>query len=62
MLKREKLTSVKIDETLFQKFKVLCIESKFSLKKLVERSIFFYLTDKSYREKLHSQNNTKTLS
>ena len=40
-----KLTSVKVSEELFEEFKVLCVRTKFSLQKLVDRSIHLYLTD-----------------
>ena len=45
MAKNEKLTSVKVNETLFEEFKVLCVRTKFSLQKLVDRSMDLYLTD-----------------
>lgn len=59
MTKDEKLTSVKITQPLFDKFKIACLEENFSFKKLADRAIFLYLTDKEFREKLHKQNNIK---
>ena len=59
MIKQEKLTSVKITQPLFDKFKMACLQDNFSFKKLADRAIFLYLTDKAFREKIHKQNNIK---
>ena len=54
---KNKLTSVKVNEELFEEFKVLCVRTKFSLQKLVDRSIHLYLTEDDYRKKLHNHTN-----
>ena len=59
MTKEEKLTSVKITQPLFHKFKMACLEDNFSFKKLADRAIFLYLTDKEFRQKVHTINNVK---
>ena len=59
MTKEEKLTSVKITQPLFDKFKMACLEDNFSFKKLADRAIFLYLTDVEFREKVHRINNIK---
>jgi len=59
MIKNEKLTSVKITQPLFDKFKMACLEDNFSFKKLADRAIFLYLTDKDFREQVHKINNIK---
>ena len=59
MTKEEKLTSVKITQPLFDKFKMACLEDNFSFKKLADRAIFLYLTDEEFRGKLHKINNIK---
>ena len=59
MTKEEKLTSVKITQPLFDKFKMACLEDNFSFKKLADRAIFLYLTDKDFRDKVHKINNVK---
>ena len=59
MIKNEKLTSVKITQPLFDKFKMSCLEHNFSFKKLADRAIFLYLTDNEFRDKIHKQNNIK---
>jgi len=52
MIKDEKLTSVKITQPLFDKFKMACLEDNFSFKKLADRAIFLYLTDKEFKQKV----------
>lgn len=59
MIKEEKLTSVKITQPLFDKFKIACVEENFSFKKLADRCIFLYLTDKDFREQIHKQHNIR---
>ena len=55
----KKLTSVKVEQELFQEFKEECIRHKFSLQKLVDRAIYLYLTEEEFKKKLHSQINIK---
>jgi len=55
----KKLTSVKVEQELFQEFKEECVRYKFTLQKLVDRAIFLYLTDESFKQKLHNQTNIK---
>jgi hypothetical protein len=52
--KKQKLTSVKIDEDLFNDFKVECIKRKFSFQKLAERAIDLYMDDEEFRKKIHN--------
>ena len=52
-----KLTSVKVNEELFEEFKVMCVRTKFSLQKLVDRSIHLYLTNDDYKKQLHNHTN-----
>ena len=59
MIKNEKLTSVKITQPLFDKFKMAALEDNFSFKKLADRAIFLYLTNNEFREKIHKINNIK---
>lgn len=54
MSKDQQLTSVKIDKTLFETFKVECIKRKFSFQKLSERAIHLYLTEEEFRKQVHS--------
>jgi hypothetical protein len=59
MTKQEKLTSVKITQPHFDKFKIACLEDNFSFKKLADRAIYLYLTDKDFKDKVHKINNIK---
>lgn len=52
MKEQKKLTSVKIDPTLWDVFKIECIKRKFSFQKLSERSIDLYLNDEEFRRKV----------
>ena len=52
--KKQVLTSVKIDNELFENFKIECIKRKFSFQKLSERAIHLYLTDEDFRKKIHN--------
>jgi len=47
--KNQKLTSVKIDEDLWENFRIECIKRKFSFQKLAERSISLYMEDEEFR-------------
>jgi len=51
---KNKLTSVKVKDDLFEEFKVLCVRTKFSLQKLVDRSIHLYLTNEDFRKQIHN--------
>jgi|TARA_R100000734_G_C3317804_1_gene111276 hypothetical protein len=53
MIKNEKLTSVKITQPLFDEFKMACLQDNFSFKKLADRAIFLYLTNKDFKTKIH---------
>ena len=58
MSDKMQLTSVKVPETLFEDFKIMCVRTKFSIQKLAERGMFLYLTDETFRKTLHNQLNT----
>jgi len=55
--KKQKLTSVKVDEELFDSFKIECVKRKFSFQKLADRAIFLYLTDEDFRKQITNQTN-----
>ena len=50
-----KLTSVKIISELYNKFKVEAMKKEFTLQKLVNRSIDFYVKDEDFRNKIHGR-------
>ena len=54
MSKDQQLTSVKINKSLFEQFKVECIKRKFSFQKLSERAIHLYLTEEEFRKQVHN--------
>ena len=45
----KKLTSVKIDEDLWDNFRIECIKRKFSFQKLSERAVDLYMKDDEFR-------------
>ena len=55
----KRLTTVRIDDTLFQEFKFRCVKDKFSFQKLASRAIFLYLTDKEFRKVIQEQTNIR---
>tara|TARA_R100000008_G_C3455105_1_gene101326 strand:- start:341 stop:553 length:213 start_codon:yes stop_codon:yes gene_type:complete len=55
----KRLTTVRIDDSLFQEFKYRCVKDKFSFQKLASRAIFLYLTNKEFRKKIQLQTNTR---
>ena len=54
-MSEKKLTSVRVEQELFEQFKIQCVRHKFSFQKLADRAIFLYLTDDRFRDKLHKQ-------
>ena len=54
MSEGKKLTSVKLDEDLFEDFKVQCVRMKFLFQKLAERTMHLYMTDEDFRKKIHN--------
>ncbi len=54
-----KLTSVKILQDLYKKFKLNALSDEFTLQKLVNRSMDLYLLDGDFKSKIHQYNNLK---
>ena len=52
-----KLTSVKVLKSLYNKFKVKTINTKISLQKITNRSVYLYLNDNSFRDKINKLDN-----
>ena len=52
-----KLTSVKILEGLYHKFKIKTINNDMTLQKLTNRAINLYLEDEKFREKVETNDN-----
>jgi|TARA_B110000090_G_scaffold124329_1_gene137711 hypothetical protein len=51
------LTSVKVQNDLFENFKIECVKRKFSFQKLADRALFLYLTDEDFRKQITNQIN-----
>ena len=56
-MNNSKLTSVKILEDLYKRFKSATVNTKMTLQKLTNRSIDLYLTDDNYKNKLETHDN-----
>ena len=56
-MKNSKLTSVKILEDLYKRFKQTTVNTKMTLQKLTNRSIDLYLMDENYKNKLETHDN-----
>ena len=54
-----KLTSVKILEDLYKKFKYNTISDEFTLQKLVNRSMDLYLASNEFKQKINEWDNLK---
>ena len=56
-MNNSKLTSVKILEDLYKRFKARTVNTKMTLQKLTNRSIDLYLMDENYKNKLETHDN-----
>ena len=56
-MKNTKLTSVKILESLYKKFKLNTVNTKMTLQKLTNRSVDRFLTDEKFREEIETYDN-----
>ena len=54
-----KLTSVKLLEDLYKKFKYSSLSDEFTLQTLVNRSMDLYLLDTDFKSQIHEYNNLK---
>ena len=54
-----KLTSVKLLDNLYKKFKVSNLDDNFTLQKLVNRSMDLYLLDNKFKTQIHEYKNLK---
>jgi len=51
------LTSVKVNSTIWEEFRISCVRYKFSLQKLADRAMHLYLTDPEFRKQIHNHTN-----
>ena len=56
-MKETKLTSVKILESLYERFKLNTVNTKMTLQKLTNRSVDRFLQDEKYREEIETYDN-----
>ena len=56
-MKNTKLTSVKILESLYERFKLNTVNTKMTLQKLTNRSVDRFLTDKKFKEEIETYDN-----
>jgi len=56
-MKNTKLTSVKILENLYERFKLNTVNTKMTLQKLTNRSVDRFLQDEQFREEIETYNN-----
>ena len=57
VMKNTKLTSVKILESLYSRFKLATVNTKMTLQKLTNRSIDMYLEDEEFKEQIETSQN-----
>ena len=56
-MKNTKLTSVKILENLYERFKLNTVNTKMTLQKLTNRSVDKFLNDKEFKEEIETYDN-----
>ena len=56
-MNNSKLTSVKILEDLYKRFKATTVNTKMTLQKLTNRSINLYLTDNNFKNTVETHDN-----
>ena len=56
-MKKTKLTSVKIIESLYERFKLNTVNTKMTLQKLTNRSVDKFLTDEKFKEEIETYDN-----
>ena len=56
-MKNTKLTSVKILEALYSRFKLDTVNTKMTLQKLTNRSVDRFLNDKNFKEEIETYDN-----
>ena len=56
-MEKSKLTSVKILEDLYKRFKQTTVNTKMTLQKLTNRSIDLYLMDENYKNTIEKHDN-----
>jgi hypothetical protein len=52
------LTTVRLKEKLFEDFKQISILNKITMRNLLERSMYLYMTDAEFKKNINNQLNT----
>lgn len=55
-MKNNSITTVKVDRELYDSFKIKNVKTKFFLQDLVNRCMYLYLNDDSFRDKIYNFN------
>ena len=53
------LTTVRLQDELFESFKVEAAKNKITMRNLLERAMFLYLTDEEYKKRINNQLNAR---
>jgi hypothetical protein len=53
------LTTVRLQDELFNSFKAEAIKNKITMRNLLERSMFLYLTDPEFKKTINNQLNSR---
>lgn len=53
------LTTVRLQDELFENFKTEAIKNKITMRNLLERAMFLYLTDDSFKKTINNQLNSR---
>jgi len=51
---KSSVTTVKVDQGLYETFKIQNVKSKFHLQDLVNRAMYLYLNDEEFKNKLYN--------
>ena len=55
MAQNESLTSIKVEDKLFDEFKITGVKYKISSRKLFERAMYLFIKDENFRAKILNQ-------
>jgi len=58
MDKPTQVTSVQVPSKLFEEFRILSIRTKINFNKLVERSLYLYVTNNDFKKQINNQLDT----
>jgi fructose-bisphosphate aldolase class 1 len=56
IMKNNSITTVKVDKSLYELFKINNIKNKFYLQDLVNRCMYLYMNDETFRNKIYNFN------